>query len=276
MQVSTGHELIRIDVAELSQNVTLSRSVGWHDVEAEWRVLHAAAEVLGVREEGRLIAQGALADFRNAASLAKMVVASEYQRRGVGARLLDHFLAEADTRRLVVGLCATEQGRPLYASRGFEVCGELMILFGMPELGTISEASVVVLDDVERAVVQDRELLACDRSRMLRARYAEAFAKHALVGRRGFGLATAQGEHALVGPILAENEQDARALCLALLESAARPVRIDVPLEHVELRRWLVQLGLREMSVRVEMARGATRLPWQVSERYALATQAWG
>jgi GNAT superfamily N-acetyltransferase len=264
-------------VTELSQNVTLSRSVGWHDVDSEWRVLHEAAEVAGVRHEGRVVAQGALGDYGNCASLAKMVVATELQRRGLGARLLDHFLAQADARGIPVGLCATDHGRPLYASRGFNVSGELMILFGSPELGTARDGSVVSALDVERAVEQDRQLSGCDRGRMLRARFREASARLALAsGRRGFGLATLQGEHALIGPILAENEQDAQALCEALLVAVARPARIDVPLQHVELRRWLVQLGLREMSVRVEMARAAARLPWQVPERFALATQAWG
>jgi hypothetical protein len=65
-------------------------------------------------------------------------------------------------------------------------------------------------------------------------------------------------------------------LIQALLVAVARPVRIDVPLEHAELRRWLVGLGLREVSRRVEMARGASRMPWQVTQRFALATQAWG
>jgi hypothetical protein len=111
---------------------------------------------------------------------------------------------------------------------------------------------------------------------MLRARLAEASAAYALAGRPGFGVATRQGENALIGPILAENHDDARRLCRALLAAEARPARIDVPLEHVELRRWLVQLGLREMSVRVEMARGRARMPWQSPQRFALATQAWG
>jgi hypothetical protein len=44
----------------------------------------------------------------------------------------------------------------------------------------------------------------------------------------------------------------------------------------VGLRRSLVALGLREMSVRVEMAFRTVRAPWQVPERFALASQAWG
>jgi predicted N-acetyltransferase YhbS len=267
----------RLTVSDAPQNVALSRSVGWKDVESEWRVLHEAADVRGVRQDGRLVAQCALGDYGSAAALSKMIVAAELQRRGVGARLLDGFLADADTRGIPVGLCATEQGRPLYASRQFAVSDELMILFGTPELGTETGGVVVPLFDVQPAIALDREFSGCDRSAMLRARFRESVAKLRLDGaERGFGLATLQGEHSLVGPILAENERGAQELARALFAAAPGPVRIDVPLQHRAFRAWLVQLGLREVSQRVEMARGAQRLPWQVAERFALATQAWG
>jgi hypothetical protein len=80
----------------------------------------------------------------------------------------------------------------------------------------------------------------------------------------------------LVGPIVAPTEQAARQLALVLLRTAAGPVRIDVPVEHVAFRSWLLTLGLEERARRVEMARGSQRLPWPVPQRFALATQAWG
>jgi GNAT superfamily N-acetyltransferase len=267
----------RLVPADVPANVALSNSVGWKDVESEWRVLHQAAEVRGVRHDGCVVVQGALGDYGSAASLAKMVVAAEWQRRGLGARLLDGFLADADARSSPVGLCATDLGRPLYASRQFEVTGELVILTGTPNLGTGEGASAVKLLDAERAVDLDRRFSGCDRSRMLRARFGEANSKVWLGDREnGFGLASEQGTGTLVGPVLAETEGGARALASALFVAAAGPVRIDVPMQRVAFRRWLHTLGLREMAVRVEMARGAKRMPWQVPERFALASQAWG
>ena len=263
--------------ADVPANVELSRSVGWKDVESEWRVLHEAGDVRGMRHEGRVVAQGVLGDYGNATTLAKMVVASEWQRRGLGARLLDGFLGQADARGVPVGLCATDLGRPLYESRQFEVSGELVILTGTPRLGTVDADSVVTLVDAEFAVALDRRFSGCDRGRMMRARFREASHRRALGGKgRGFGLASAQGEGTLVGPILAETEEEARALAAALLAAAGGPVRIDVPVERVAFRQWLQAQGLHEQAVRVEMARGAQRMPWQVPQRFALATQAWG
>lgn len=261
------------------RNVELSQSVGWKDVESEWRVLHAAAEVRGVRQGRRLVAQGALADYGNAASLAKMIVAPELRKQGWGGRLLDGFLADADARATPVSLCATDQGRPLYASRGFEVSAELVILLGEPQLGsgTSPGASVVEALPVERAVELDRAFAGCDRSRMVRARFGEARARVQLAGAKpGFGLATQQGEAALVGPIWAEDADDALTLARALFATAPGLVRIDVPVQHADFRRALTQLGLKEVSVRVEMTRKAPHAPWQVPQRFGLATQAWG
>lgn len=273
----SGPDIQRLVPSDVPRNVALSRSVGWKDEESEWRVLHEAAEVRGVRQDGRLLMQGALGDYGTCMTLAKMTVAAEVQRRGWGARLLDEFLEQADARGTPVGLCATDQGRPLYASRKFEVTGTLVILVGVPNLGTGEGVPVVPLLDVESAVQLDRRFSGCDRSVMLRARAREASAKVALTdGESGFGLASAQGDGSLVGPILAETEQGARELARALLAAATGPVRIDVPSEHVAFRNWLVSLGLEEKAERVEMGRGAQRLPWQVAQRFALATQAWG
>lgn len=269
-------EIEDLSAVDIPDNVALSRSVGWKDAESDWRVLHAAGQVRGVRRAGRLVAQGVLGDYGNCATLAKMVVSGELQRQGLGARLLDGFLAQADARAIPVGLCATDLGRPLYESRGFQVCGELMILFGTARVPTSAGGAVAELLDAERAVELDARFSGCDRSRMLRARFHEADVALQLADEAGFALASVQGEHGLLGPVLAETEQGARALLLGLLARAAGAARIDVPLQHVALRRWLVELGLVEVSQRVEMVRGAGSAPWQVPQRFALASQAWG
>ncbi len=269
-------DIERLAPTDVSANVALSRSVGWKDVDADWRVLYEAAEVRGVWHAGRVVAQAALGDYGTGASLSKMVVAPDFQRRGLGARLLDGFLSLADERGMPVGLCATDFGRPLYASRQFEVSGELMILTGTPAQGTPRGGAVVPLLDAEDAVQLDRRFSGCDRSRMLRSRFREASCRVWGAQGAGFGLATPQGEGTLVGPILADTEPHARELASALFAAAAGPVHINVPLEQLAFRQWLVSLGLREQALRVEMARGKARMPWQVAERFALATQAWG
>lgn len=47
----TDARVERLSVDDCSANVELSRSVGWKDVESEWRTLHAAASEVGRRDE---------------------------------------------------------------------------------------------------------------------------------------------------------------------------------------------------------------------------------
>ena len=102
-----------LSTADIASNLRLCNSVGWPDTEAEWRVIHEAALVLGVRRDGQLLGQGALGLYPGAGSIAKMVVAPDARRNGIGAAILDALLNEAARRSLpVVGLVATALGRP--------------------------------------------------------------------------------------------------------------------------------------------------------------------
>lgn len=266
-----------LGAADAPANVALSQRVGWKDAMGDWHTLHAAARVLGVREQGQLIAQGALGDYGAAASLAKMVVAPEFQGRGLGRRLLEELLAPARERGIPVGLCATDQGRPLYEKAGFLASGELMILFGTPRSALSMPESVESLVDAATAIELEQRFVACDRSRMLRARLGQANAAFCVTGSEpGFVMASPFEAGSVVGPLFASSDATARRLLEAVFSRVPGAVRIDVPMQHTALRTWLVELGLHEHSLRVEMVSGAARTPWQVRERFALATQAWG
>jgi GNAT superfamily N-acetyltransferase len=275
--MSSGLRPEELRAEDAAANAALSQRVGWKDTLGEWHTLHAAARVLGVRVQGELVAQGALGDYGTAATLAKMVVAPEFQHQGLGRVLLEELLAPARARGIPVGLCATDQGRPLYEKAGFSVSGELMILFGTPRAAQREPGSVVPLLDADVAIELERRFVGCDRSRMLRARLGQASAAFSATGGElGFVMASAFDAGTLVGPVLAQTDATARRLLEAVFARLPGPIRIDVPLQQAALREWLVSLGLREHTLRVEMVSGGERAPWQVPERFALATQAWG
>jgi len=259
--------------ADLPRNVALSQSVGWPDTESEWRVIHQAALVLGVKRNGELVGQGALGLFEASASIAKMVVAPSAQRQGIGAKILDALLLEAERRSLKrVGLVATPLGRPLYESRGFMPVAEVAILVGTPRL-TGEPSRSVSADDVEQLLAIERRFTGSARTAVLRGRMQDSSVS--VLCEDGFALATTQPMGSRVGPIFADCEETARALTRALLFRLPSPVRLDVPGEQRAFRGWLQGLGLVEKGVHLEMSRGGA-LPWHVPERFAQATQAWG
>lgn len=263
-----------------AENVALARAVGWPDVEADWSAIHAGALVLGVRANDAWVAQGALGLYGSAGTIAKMIVSPDFQRRGLGALVLDALLAEAERRSMnVLGLVATPLGRPLYEQRQFRPVGDVVGLVGVLS-GSALDPSIKQLDNIEDAILLDRRYLGCNRDAMLRARFQNAIATARIEGVNGsldgYALVTAQGEYFVLGPVVAQSEQQARALVTSVLNGIQGAVRIDVPGEQSAFRDWLCGHGFREQKLRPEMARGCDRLPWQAPARFALAAQAWG
>ncbi|HKO49601.1 MAG TPA: GNAT family N-acetyltransferase [Polyangiaceae bacterium] len=257
----------------IRHNLELSSTVGWPDTESEWRVIHQAALVLGVKHDGQLVGQGALGLFEGCASIAKMVVAPSAQRQGIGAKILDALLAEAERRSLSrVGLVATPIGRALYESRGFIPLAEVAILVGTPNLAGEPCGSLPI-DDAEQLLALERRFTGSARAAVLRGRLQDATAS--AICADGFALATKQPLGSRVGPIFADGEETARALTRDLFLRLHGPVRLDVPFEQRAFRAWLQELGLVEKGVHLEMSRGGA-LPWNVPQRFGQATQAWG
>jgi len=272
--------LERLFSSAVSENVALAQSVGWPDDDADWRVIHEAAFVLGARRGAALVGQGVLAAYEpSSGTIAKMVVSPTMQRQGLGAKLLDALLVEADERRLSsLGLVATPFGEPLYESRGFRVTGEVAVFIGAPRCDPLEDV-ISPIADIEQAIAFERRFISCSRAKMLRACYREAKASTLVTSSagsvRGFALVSARRTYALVGPVIAESEPIARTLIGAIFAANPGNIRIDVPVEHSALRTWLRELGLPEKGIRPEMTRGGA-LPWQVPQRFALASQAWG
>lgn len=278
--MSEGLEVQRLSGLDLHDNVALARAVGWHDVEDDWRVIHEAAYVVGVRREGRLVAQGALGLYGSAGTIAKMIVAPDFRRQGLGAMVLEVLLEEAATRSIsVLGLVATPSGQPLYERHSFTCVGEVVVMTGTPDAAPASCRSAP-LTDAEAAISMEEQWLGGVRAAMTRARFRQACATATTVDSGGeacgYAMATTQGSNSLVGPVLAKTEAHARRLADAIFRSVDSPVRIDVPAEQTAFRNWLRVRGLQERGVRQEMAIGAHRLPWQVRQRFALSALAWG
>lgn len=262
-----------LSLEDLPRNVALSNSVGWPDTPSEWGVIHQAALVMGVEREGQLIAQGALGLFDGVGSIAKMVVALAAQKQGLGGKVLDALLLEAERRSLgPVGLVATPAGQRLYESRGFTPVGEVAIILGTPVLADEASGSASV-QGVEQLLEIERRFTGSSRTSVLRGRLADACAS--AISETGFALATPQPNGTRVGPIFADSEDTARRLTRDLLLRVRGPVRFDVPGEQRGFRAWLEGLGLIEKGVHLEMSRGGA-LPWCVPQRFCQATQAWG
>jgi GNAT superfamily N-acetyltransferase len=113
----------RLGSDDLRRCVALSVDRGWSPERAKWSLLLGCAEAFGVDApdggaSGRLAAAVVLTRWGpDLASVGMMLVATRYERRGLGRALMEHVLAEAGDA--TVTLFATDMGRPLYEKLGF-------------------------------------------------------------------------------------------------------------------------------------------------------------
>ena len=102
----------------------LSQAAGWNQTAADWERLIALEPFgcFGIEADGRLVATTTLLTFgRDIAWIGMVLTHADYQRRGYARRLVTAALELALCRGVAaVKLDATDQGRPLYASLGFQ------------------------------------------------------------------------------------------------------------------------------------------------------------
>jgi GNAT superfamily N-acetyltransferase len=184
--------------ADVAAALELSTSAGWNQTAGDWRRIIALEPeaCFGIDADGRLVATATLMCYGTDLAWIGMVLTHhDYQRRGYARELMQAALAVADSRRMrSVKLDATDQGRPLYASLGFE-----------------DEQPIERWERAPRDVpgtCLDSIAFGADRSRLLAA-----------LGHRHYRPGTRA--HYL-GPIVAEDRSTARALITCALGEAPR------------------------------------------------------
>ncbi len=112
----------RLRAADLPDALRLSTQAGWNQLEADWtRILDLSPEgCLAGRLEGRLVATATVASYGTAVHWIGMVLVDEAMRgRGFGSTMLSAVIEQARRRGGIVGLDATDLGRPVYLKQGF-------------------------------------------------------------------------------------------------------------------------------------------------------------
>ncbi|MEU6426001.1 GNAT family N-acetyltransferase [Microbispora sp. NPDC046973] len=280
----------RLGLGDLPHCLDVAQDRSWPREERKWRLLLENGEGFGVDapDGGGLAGTVVLTRYdRTAAAVGMMLVASRYNGRGLGRRLLNHVLAAAGDATLF--LCATEYGRPLYEKLGFETVGVIEARVGRfdagdgpyGESGPGRNASRLAEPgrDLAALCALDVEVFGADRSRLLARLFA--FAEQVRVAERdgeitGYGAAWRSGDRLFVGPIVAEDDESARALVTALAGDSVVPVRIDLDHRRQQLISWLAGRGLARASTTSFMVHGGRALPGDRSRLVASFMSALG
>ncbi|GIG70436.1 GNAT family N-acetyltransferase [Phytomonospora endophytica] len=218
----------------------------WGREEPKWHLLFDACEVYGVdAPDGGLAGCYTLTRYGAEASAIGMVlVASRFEGRGLGRRMMTHALSVADG---VVSLHATEMGRPLYEKLGFQAIDVNSSHYGHFTGPRPDGPATRPVRDVAEILAYDRDAHGLDRTALLTAlhRRSEAFRVVEEDGRvRGYAAAWRNTHQLVIGPVVADDLATATVLIADIALAADAELRVDVLHSRSGLRRWTASHGI--------------------------------
>ncbi|MFW0755077.1 GNAT family N-acetyltransferase [Pseudomonas sp. H11T01] len=261
----------------------LSVQLKWPHRLEDWAMLQRVSEGFVVEDGGRLIGTAFACPQGDFATIGLVIVSNDYQGQGIGRQLMEQALEACGSRTAVLN--ATLAGAPLYASQGF-------IEFGLVQQhqGQAQVPAPVSLPAGE----QCRPLRKADRVRQLTLASAgsgldrqtvlddlfDAVEHSVGIERdgqlRAFAMLRPFGRGRGIGPVIAENLEQAKHLIAVLLAQVPDAfVRIDIPAGS-GLSEWLEEAGLKQVDTVAQMARGTPPQAVGIVRQFALVTQAIG
>jgi GNAT superfamily N-acetyltransferase len=268
----------RLTLDHLPGCLDLAADREWPREEHKWRLLFDVGEVYGAVEDGVVVGTTIVTRYAPGAAISMVLVAARRERRGIASALMRHALDRTGPGPVV--LYATEFGRPLYERLGFEVMGGATAHVGRWNGGASRARSRAATDaDLDAIAALDTAVMGVDR-RWLVDRLPE-FSDDLRVIERDGEIAGYAGswrnvDAVHIGPVIAADEEMARALIAELAARPDGPVRVDLGHERPGLRAWAVEHGL-EAAAPVSLMAVGGRLPdGDASRLFAPLMQALG
>lgn len=277
--------LRRLTATELPAAHRLSSAVGWPHRLEDWQFALAHGDGLGVfAPSGELIGTTLWWLFgERFATLGLVIVEAGHQGHGIGRALLDRSLETIGPRSIVLN--ATQAAQKLYTDGGFAPLATVRQLQGaafavpMTPLRAGERIRPLGRADHARLVAMDAGAIGMPRGTILAPLIAaaEGVALDRDGEMTGFALFRRFGRGHVVGPVVAPDDEGAKALIGHWLASSPGLfVRVDVPAQAGAVAAWLTELGLSPAGDVTTMVRGSAPVVAPDCRRYALVSQALG
>ena len=245
----TDGDVIPLEERHLDQALEQSQRLSWPYRLEDWAFALKLGRGFAIELDGRLAGTALWWPYgKDFASAGMIIVANEAQRKGIGARLMAALLADAAGRRIILN--STQEGRALYTRLGFAPYDTLhqhqAVLAEAPSLDRTVPLRAATSNDRDALIELDRAASGMDRTALFDA--LSAIGDIMVISRddrvTGYGCVRKWGRGVVIGPVVAHDVIDAKALISAL---AARHVgefvRIDVTVS-CGLSPWLETIGL--------------------------------
>jgi len=246
----------------------LSAQAGWNQTEEDWRTLLelAPASCFGIEISGELLSTTTLICYgRRLGWIGMVLTKTDFRRRGLARKLLDHTLNVADKIGIeTLKLDATDQGQPLYTQIGFR--GEHPI-----ERWSRPEAKTDLLPMAQTSsgswCEQDLKYFGADRLPLLQ-RLAER--NSPLIQNGAYLFARPGRVTAYLGPCISPSPEDAQNLITTCIERTNGTWSWDLFPENVNAIRIARGLGFTPQRHLLRMARGK-HLSQNIDATHAIA-----
>lgn len=273
-------DLVAFGPEHLEGAVALSRQAAWPHRREDWQTALALSRgIVALSDNHHVVGTALVTPYGTDCATINMVIVDEAARgRGLGRKLMQAALDIGGERQL--RLVATSDGLPLYEKLGFRAVGTILQYQG--NVRAVAEPDGVEPgrnSDLDAIAALDRAACEADR-RTLLGHIAKAgqFVVIRRAGQvQGFAALRAFGRGDVIGPVVAENLQDACSLISFFIGS--RPgafLRIDATADTA-IAPWLESLGFAHVGGGITMRTGRIEAPARPHYKtYALANQAFG
>lgn len=270
---------VPFEPAHFDGALRLSQQVGWPHRHDDLQLIIGLSEGIAALYEGRVVGTAFITRFGPSLCACNLIIVDETMRgRGLGRRLMNDIMAMAEPCE--IRLVATQAGQPLYAKLGFEATGKVAQYQGVvtgAEDG--NGARWIDRPDHDVLMALDENAFGGNRGTLIAALLSAG--RVAAIGRTrdvtGFAVLRPFGRGKLIGPVVARNGHDAKALIgFVLAHCEGQFVRIDIP-EASGLGSWIAMRGLAPAGGAIAMSSNPeAHRAGAGAHTFALANQAFG
>ena len=273
--------LVPFTTAHLEGALGLSQEMSWPYRVEDWEVALQLGQGFVLQDgAGKIIGTAVWWPYGEThASAGMIIVAKAAQGRGWGARLMDALLAAVRPRTITLN--STAEGLALDQRRGFVPIGVIQqhqgVLKERHEAPPTSLVRTMADSDFEAFARLDRQATGWERQTMLGRLIAMGDGNVLLRDgvARGYAICRLFGRGHVIGPVVAESPDDARALIEAALSRLGRVfVRVDTSASS-QLGTWLERIGLQQVGDATNMVLGTQAPSMGPVRMFALANQSF-
>ncbi|UVC12274.1 GNAT family N-acetyltransferase (plasmid) [Rhizobium sp. TH2] len=275
---TTQIDVVPFGTQHLEGALALSRQAGWPHRLADWEMALALSTGVVVLENEKVVGTTLTTRYGSDCATINMVVVDEAMRgRGLGRRLMEAGLDAA--RGSPCRLVATQEGLPLYERMGFREVGSILQHQGFcAAVDAPADVEWAQQDDLPEIAALDQGAFGADRNGLIS--YLQNIGRFAVIRRgghvAGFSASRSFGRGEVIGPVVAENAEDAGKLILFPMAGQRHAfLRVDTT-SASGLSSWLVERGLVHVGGGTAMQRGGQPGKPSPAKTFALANQAFG